>query len=152
MLATDHGGFHIKEELKTWLQQCDPTWQIKDGGAFVFDPEDDYPLFGTTVAQEVSEANQSFEADPTTIGILLCRTGGGMTIVANRFRNIRAVTCRSVADVVIARQHNNANILVLEGDHVPLEEAKQMIQTFFVTKFEGGRHARRLGQIAKIQN
>lgn len=145
-IGTDHGGFAIKQTLKPWLAEL--AGQIDDLGAKTLDPDDDYPQFGRAVAEQVNSAAEPVEADPTVWGLLLCRSGAGMAIAANRFPSVRAVVCRSVEDARHAREHNNANVVVLEGDYVTDAEAKAIVQTFLGTKFGGGRHARRLRQIS----
>jgi RpiB/LacA/LacB family sugar-phosphate isomerase len=151
-LGTDHGGFAIKAILRPWLEELagQAGGEVRDFGAKRLKPDDDYPEFAQPVARRVNQAAEAVDHDPTVWGVLLCRSGAGMAIVANRFPHNRAVVCRSVEDARHAREHNNANIVVLEGDYVTDAEAKAIVQTFFGTKFGGGRHARRLRQIAAI--
>lgn len=143
--GTDHGGFRIKEELKPWLEQHYGV-EIVDKGAKEMDPDDDYPIFGKEVAEEIESLREPVDGDPTVFGVLLCRSGSGMAIVANRFPHVRAVVCRSVNDARHAREHNNANVVVLEGDFVTSNEARAIVETFLTTKFGKGRHARRVRQ------
>ncbi|MCD8484931.1 RpiB/LacA/LacB family sugar-phosphate isomerase [Candidatus Woesebacteria bacterium] len=154
-LGADHGGFAIKEALRLWLKSHATELTVSsvtDCGAHELDPSDDYPQFGAAVAREISTAvenqSESEVANPTTIGILVCRTGGGMAIMANRFPQVRAVVCRNEADVIHAREHNNANVLVLEGDHVKEAEAQHLVQVFLQTEFGAGRHSRRVAQLS----
>src|SRR5690606_19425926 len=100
----------------------------------------------------VSAAEDDPAHDPFTLGLLLCRTGGGMAIVANRFPFVRAVVCRTKDDVIHAREHNNANVLVLEGEYISVDEAKEFIRTFLATPFGEGRHTRRVVEIEKGQS
>ncbi len=149
--GADHGGWKIKQELLAWLAgPVSAAGEIMDLGADHLDPDDDYPLFAKAVSSRVSESREPVDQDPTVWGLLLCRSGAGMTILANRYPFVRAVVCRSVEDARHAREHNNANVVVLEGDYITLGEARAVIQAFLTTPFEGGRHARRLRQIEKI--
>lgn len=150
-LGADHGGFELKEFLKTQLA-LSAEHQLKDAGAFALNPTDNYPEFAQEVAHAVSQASESADADqhisePQTWGILICRSGGGMAIAANRHKLVRAVVCRTLEDVDHARRHNNANILVLEGDHLVPETAMALVQSFLGTPFDGGRHERRVQQL-----
>lgn len=148
-IGTDHGGYRIKEVLKPWLEQQTGSRQaIVDKGALEFNPDDDYPLFGREVAEAIEAAAEPVDDDPTVFGLLLCRSGSGMAIVANRYPHVRAVVCRSVGDARHAREHNNGNVVVLEGDFLTDEEARAIVRTFLETKFGRGRHARRIKQIA----
>lgn len=152
-VGTDHGGFAVKEAVYPWLQSLIDEQilaEVHDMGAFAFDADDDYPSFGAAVARSVAEAKEDPTEEPHTLGLLLCRSGGGMTILANRFSNVRAVVCRTKDDVVHAREHNNCNVLVLEGDHVSVDEAKELVRVFLATPFGGGRHARRVLQIETL--
>lgn len=136
-LAADHGGFEIQEDLFSWL--TDSGVEVHHLGPRRMDKDDDYPPY----AQAVAESVQNHER---RVGVLLCRTGAGMAIVANRFPGVRAVVCRTEADARLAREHNDANVLVLEGDHVTPETARELFLTFVGTPFAGGRHERRLQQ------
>lgn len=147
LFGTDHGGFDVKEELISWLEGSDLGLTFEDLGAFALDPQDDYPVYGQEVARRISETPDEFDVDPLAFGVLLCRTGAGMSIVANRFRGVRAVVCRNLEDARLARAHNNANIMVLEGDYLGAEAAKQMILSFTSTPFDAGRHRVRLQMI-----
>lgn len=149
-IGTDHGGFQVKEELKSWLAERveNDGGVVEDHGAREFQPEDDYPHFGHLVAETVEMAQEPEDKNPSVFGLLLCRSGSGMAIVANRYPHVRAVVCRSVGDARHAREHNNANVVVLEGDFVTNDEARAITQTFFDTPFGGGRHVRRVKQLA----
>lgn len=138
-IGADHGGFLMKEFLKTELIK--QGYVVEDCGAFSLDPADDYPLYAQTVAKKVLAGLDSF-------GILLCRSGGGMEIAANRFEGIRAVECRDIDEAVHARQDNDANILVLGADGMQQELAKDIAQTFLSTPFtQAPRHERRIQEI-----
>lgn len=148
-IGADHGGFELKEALKQ--RASDPDEQssdfyFEDMGAAHLDPADDYPQFGFAVADQIvltsSQATQ--DSQPTSWGVLVCRSGGGISIAANRRPGVRAVVCRNESDVEHARRHNNANVLVLEGDRVSADEAWRLLQLFISTPFDGGRHSARV--------
>lgn len=152
-IGADHGGFLLKEELKKMLaEKSDQVFshqpEVHDVGAFTHDPTDDYPQFGQAVAGKVAQSAPILDQDPENWGVLICRSGGGMAIAANRTPKIRAVVCRTIQDVDHARRHNNANVIVLEGDHIGPDAAWQCLQTFITTPFEGGRHTRRVQALA----
>ena len=138
-LGSDHGGFEAKEALKTWLQQ--QGYEITDCGAYELDQNDDYPDFALKVAQAVS-------ADPAAKGLLLCRSGGGMAIAANRVHGARAIEGYSEQSVQHGRTDNNANILTLAGDWLSMPQMQQMVHLFLSTSFSGeDRHQRRIDKI-----
>ena len=138
-LGTDHGGFSIKEFLQADLIKQGYT--VEDCGAFTLDPADDYPVFAQAVAKKVL-------GNPGSFGILLCRSGSGMEIAANRFEGTRAVECRHIDEALTARQHNDANILVMSADGIQQELARDIAQTFLSTPFtQDPRHVRRIHEI-----
>ena len=85
-----------------------------------------------------------------THGILICGSGYGVSIAANRFKDVRAVVCRTPKEAEMARRHNNANVLCLGADFTTTSQAKKIVKTFFTTKFEGGRHQRRVKKLGKL--
>jgi ribose 5-phosphate isomerase B len=136
-LAADHAGFPLKEALAQHLRQ--QGIEVVDLGTH--SPESvDYPDFAHQLAQAVAQ-------DPSAFGILLCATGIGMSIAANKHRGIRAALAHDAYTAEMARRHNNANILCLGGKVTGEAVAKQMVDLFLATPFEGGRHARRLGKL-----
>lgn len=138
-LGTDHGGFELKEAIKQWLQE--QTYQIEDCGAYELNKDDDYPDFAFAVAEKVANNSES-------VGILFCRSGGGMTIAANKITGIRAVDVFDLTSAIHAKTHNNANIISLGADWMNVEESKLIIENFLKTPFEGEeRHIRRLEKI-----
>lgn len=142
-LGSDHGGFQLKEEIKRWL--LERGYQVKDLGANQLDPDDDYPLFAAKVARAVNHDNQA-------VGILFCRSGGGMTITANKLKGIRAVDVMNEVGAKHAKEHNNANIIALAADWISLDQAKKIVDTFLSTSFAYvTRHLRRIQQIAQIE-
>lgn len=147
LIAADHGGFGLKQALFPWIESLVAEQilsGVEDYGAFELNPDDDYTDFGVSVRDALAADSSAPDAEPTLLGILICRSGGGMAILANRKIGVRAVVCRSEADAVHARSHNNANVLILEGDHVSFDDAQSIIRTFLATPFSGGRHVRRV--------
>lgn len=143
-LGADHGGFELKGKLAEWLTAHHYEW--KDVGANFLDHDDDYPVFAKTVAQAVGKGT------PEDRGILVCRSGGGMTIAANKFPNVRAVNCIDETMAAHARDHNDANILVLSADFIPEEKIYKIVEIFLTMPFsQHKRHIRRLSQIASFE-
>ena len=147
-IGADHGGCELKEALSPWLET--EGFSVTDVGAAQLNPNDDYPEFALAVVQKLQEQAELAIEDPRTFGILVCRTGAGMQMVANKFQGIRAATCHTQDEVRLSRAHNNANILVLEGDVITTDEAQQFIKLFVQTPFDGGRHQRRVEQFAQF--
>lgn len=143
-LAADHAGFELKEEIKKFLQN--KNYEVEDLGAEGFNAEDDYPDFIAKAAEKVSnESSWSF-------AIVFGKSGAGEAIVANKFKNIRAVLGFSNENVKLSREHNNANILSLGSYFTDFEKAKQMVEIFIETSFSGDeRHTRRINKIKEIE-
>lgn len=135
-IGSDHAGFHLKEAI---INELMLEYEIVDCGASSTDSTD-YPIYAHAVAEQVSE-------QAGAIGVLICASGIGMSITANRHRGIRAALCHSVKETKLARHHNNANILVLGASHTSGDIAVEMIKSFLATPFDGGRHERRIHQI-----
>jgi RpiB/LacA/LacB family sugar-phosphate isomerase len=148
-LGADHGGFALKEYVKNWLTVQTALFDgvIEDIGAQTLDPEDSYVPYAREVAQLIQKDSGEPESEQKNFGILVCRSGGGMCIAANRYERVRAVVCRNRADVIHSREHNNANILVLEGDRVTPVQAEEMVRVFLQTAFGEGRHVSRVRAI-----
>jgi ribose 5-phosphate isomerase B len=141
-LGADHGGFELKEKIKTWLTE--QNYEVEDCGAFSYDGEDDYPDFTFPVAEKVA-GDQTQESR----GILFCRSSGGVIIAANKVRGVRAVGVTNTKAAQHAREHNNANMIGLAGDWMTEDQAKQAVLAFLTTPFSSeSRHARRLEKIA----
>ena len=140
-LACDHGGFELKEELKVFLKTlgADPI----DLGTFSEDSVD-YPDFGILVAEKVSRGELGK-------GILICGTGIGMSVVANKFRGVRAALVNDLYSSRFSREHTDANILVIGGRVVGRELAKEIVRVWLDTPFAGGRHQRRLDKIEMLE-
>ncbi len=140
-LACDHGGYELKEELKAFLKSLGV--ESIDMGTFSEDSVD-YPDFGILVAEKVSR--RELEK-----GILICGTGIGMSIVANKFTGIRAALVNDLYSSRCAREHNDANILIIGGRIVGKELAKEIVKVWLETPFAGGRHKRRLEKIEALE-
>lgn len=141
ILGSDHAGFKLKEKIKSYL--LDKGFYIKDVGTFS-NESCDYPEFAYLVAKNVSEGKYKR-------GILICKTGIGNSIVANRFKGVRAALCYNLKASRLSREHNDANILVLGADFVSSNLAKRILNVWLNTPFLGGRHKRRLNKIKKIE-
>lgn len=146
-LGSDHGGFTHKEYLKQQLQNR--GYQVHDLGAQQLDATDDYPQFAFAVAEAVARDHQ---AGQESIGILLCRSGAGMEIAANKVTGARAVRAENIASAQAARAHNNANILSIAADFTPVEQALALTMAFIETPFsDEERHVRRLAAITEYE-
>ncbi len=141
LIASDHAGFALKEKIKTYLEKI--GLRVKDLGAYS-QVRCDYPEFAGSLAKNISQ--KKYER-----GILICKSGIGNSIVANRFPGVRAALCYSVKAAMLSRQHNDSNVLVLGSAFVNPDLSKKIISTWLKTKFVGGRHKRRLEKIRKIE-
>jgi ribose 5-phosphate isomerase B len=141
-IGSDHAGLSLKEEIKTFLGERNTD--IADVGTHSTDAVD-YPDFGVQVARMVSSGK--FDK-----GILVCGSGVGMSIVANKFPGVRAALCLDTETAKMSRMHNDSNILVLAGRRTDFESAKQIVQVWLKTEFEGGRHQKRLDKIGSIES
>lgn len=140
-IGSDHAGFEMKTEIISVLKEL--GHEYIDYGTDT--PQSvDYPDFGEKVSDAVSTGK-------TERGILICGTGIGMSIVANKFPNIRASLCNELFSAKMSRLHNDANILVLGGRIIGKDLAKEIVRTWMTTPFEGGRHANRLKKITLIE-
>ena len=135
-IGSDHGGFKLKEEIKKYLDE--KNIEYKDFGC-MSEESIDYP----NIAKEVAVAVQKNECEK---GILICRSGIGMTIVANKFKGIRCTLCYNESTAKYAKMHNNSNILALGANELTVNEAM-----WLATEFEGGRHENRLKIIEEIE-
>lgn len=143
-LAADHGGFELKEHLKSFLKEGGVEY--KDMGAHKFDPDDDYPDFVVPAVLEVAKNDAGNRA------ILICRSGVGEVIIANKFKGIRATLSWSVEHAAKSRAHNNTNILALPGDYISKKEAEEIVAEWLTAKFtKEERHVRRLSKISDIE-
>ena len=140
-IGCDHGGYKLKEEIKKYLDEKSVTY--KDLGC-MNEERVDYP----NIAKEVAKEVQSKECEK---GILICRSGIGMSIVANKFKGIRCVLCHDEFTAKYSRLHNDGNILAIGADAVTTNEAICILRMWLATEFEGGRHSERIKLIEKIE-
>ncbi len=137
VVGSDHAGFDLKEECKRFMER-ELGHEVKDMG--VFDKSSaDYPQVAHKVARAV--AGGEFER-----GLLVCGTGIGMSMVANRYKGVRASLCHNIYTARLSREHNDANIMTMGGRVIGTGLALEMVRVFLETGFEGGRHQRRIGQ------
>jgi ribose 5-phosphate isomerase B len=139
-VAADHGGFDLKTLLLPELSAL--GFVVLDLGTGAREPVD-YPDFAAAVAGAIEDGR----ADS---GLLICGSGIGMSIAANRRPSVRAALCHDGLTARLARQHNDANVLVLGGRLIGPEAAKECLRIFFSTKFDGGRHAARVAKLARV--
>jgi len=135
-IGSDHAGFEYKEILRTYLAD----YEVKDFGTFSSDSVD-YPDFAHPLASSV-------ENGETDYGILVCGSANGVAITANKHKGIRAAICWENELASLARQHNDANVICVPARFVSTNLAKEMVDTFLTTPFEGGRHANRVDKIS----
>lgn len=140
-LASDHGGFEQKEALRSWLESRGHV--VTDFGTDSR-MSVDYPDFAYPAAKAVAAGEADF-------GVLVCGTGIGMQLAANKVRGVRAANVTSVQFAHLAREHNDANVVTLSGRFVALEENEAILQEFLSTEFAGGRHERRVAKITHIE-
>jgi RpiB/LacA/LacB family sugar-phosphate isomerase len=140
-IGADHGGYPLKKKLLEVCKKADTA--PKDVGCFCKDPCD-YPLY----AEKVSRLVSSGKAER---GLLLCKSGAGMAIVANKFPGVRAAVCQSIRQAKHSREHNDTNVLVLGAEYLNTQRAKAILLAWLETSFTGGRHARRVQQIRSIE-
>ena len=136
-LGCDHGGFALKEHIKAYLEGKGHT--VKDCGTYSTD-SCDYPLFGKAAAEAV--ANGECEK-----GIVICTTGIGISITANKVKGIRCALCSDPFSAEMTRRHNNANMLAMGAGIIGSNMAERIVDVFLSTEFEGGRHERRVNLI-----
>ena len=141
-IGSDHGGFELNNHIVKYLE--DKGYDVKDYGVYTEDSVD-YP----DCAKPVCEAVMSGEAEK---GILLCGTGIGISIAANKYKGIRAALCSDVYSAVMSRQHNNANILCMGGRVLGRELAFMITDAWLENEFLGDRHVRRIEKIHEIEN
>ena len=138
IIGSDHAGYDMKEESRLFLENL-PEYNVTDAGVHGRESSD-YP----NIAKKVAEAIANGEYAK---GILICGSGIGMSIAANRYRGVRAALCHNLYLARMSRQHNDANILVMGGRVIGVGLALEMIEIFLKTEFEGGRHKKRLDLI-----
>ncbi len=139
-LGADHAGYHAKETVKKFLEQA--GYEVDDVGTWS-EESVDYPLFARAVAQRVASGRDQ-------LGILACGTGMGMAITANKIPGIRAAVAHDAMTARLAREHNDANVLTLGGRVVNDAMAIEIVRDFLNARFAGGRHQRRIDEIAEL--
>lgn len=137
-IASDHAGFELKKELKTYL--CEKGYEVVDFGTDS-DASVDYPDFAHPLAAAVEYASVSF-------GVAICGTGNGICMTANKHQGVRGALCWQPEIAALAKQHNNANVIALPARFISAEMAKSIIDAYLQAQFEGGRHQRRVDKIA----
>lgn len=140
-IGADHGGYRLKNKLIEFLESS--GHEVADLGTHNPEPCD-YPPVGSKIAESVSSGQFSR-------GILICKTGIGFSIVANKFPGIRAALCFTRQQARLSRQHNDANILSLAANYLSFRRACEIVEVWLKTDFSGGRHARRIRQIGNIE-
>ena len=140
-IGSDHAGFELKEKIKSGLKEL--GYHVTDFGTNSTDSVD-YPLIAKTLATSVASKNPPK-------GILICGTGIGMSIAANKIKGIIAAHCCDVETAKLARLHNNSNILTIGGRVTDPELAKEIVKVWLETEFEGGRHQRRIQEIRDLE-
>ncbi|EJZ6928965.1 ribose 5-phosphate isomerase B [Listeria monocytogenes] len=141
-IGNDHVGIELKPVIVAYLQ--DLGHEVDDFGAFS-NERTDYPEYGKKVAESVA-------AGKSVLGILICGSGVGISIAANKVNGIRAVVCSEPYSAKLSREHNNTNILAFGSRVVGAELAKMIVQNWLDAEFEGGRHAKRVEMIARIED
>ncbi len=135
-IGSDHAGFELKEHLKSFLIEL--AYEVIDKGCYSSERAD-YSDYGHAVAEQVLKEE--------AFGLIICGSGIGISIAANRHKGIRAANAWNEEIAALARQHNNANVLALPARFLTLEVAKLIVQSFLSTPFEGGRHLERINKI-----
>ena len=140
-VGSDHAGFGLKEDLQAYL--VEQKVEVVDLGAYSEEPVD-YPDIGGGVAGKVSRGE-------VERGLLICGSGIGMSIVANRFPGVRAALCHDLYTARMSREHNDANLLVLGGRLIGQDLGREILKTWLEADFKGGRHQRRLEKITALE-
>ena len=140
-MGCDHGGYPLKEFLKSWLQEQGHT--VVDCGTDSTD-SCDYPVFGAAAAREVAEGR-------CERGIVICTTGIGISIAANKVKGIRCALCSEPLSAEMTRRHNDANMLAMGAGMIGRNMAQRITEVFLSTPFEGGRHQRRVDLISQLE-
>jgi ribose 5-phosphate isomerase B len=141
VVAADHGGFELKNIIKKYL--VEHNYEVLDLGTNTSNSVD-YPDYGIKAGEEVMKGNAEK-------GIVVCGSGIGICIAANKVKGIRAALCHSIEYAKLSRQHNNANILSLGGRFLDEEEAIKIVETWLTTEFEGDRHEKRINKITEYE-
>lgn len=140
-LGSDHGGYQLKEEIKSLLEEKGVDFE--DFGTDSTDSVD-YPDFASKVGQAVAEGD-------CDRGILICGTGIGMSMAANKIKGIRAALCHDVYSAKMTKRHNNANVLTMGARVIGVDLAKEIVAAWLGEEFDGGRHKRRIDKISRLE-
>ncbi len=141
-IGSDHGGYALKQEIMKYLS--DNGYEYRDFGTYS-EESCDYPVYGAAVARAVAGG----ECEK---GIIICGTGIGISIAANKIKGVRAALCGDCYSAEYTRRHNDANILAMGARVIGSGLAQKITETFLTTEFEGGRHARRVALITELEN
>lgn len=141
-IGADHGGYKLKEELKKYFEE--KGIEYRDYGTYS-EERTDFPIFAKRVAEAIKEGTAEY-------GVLVCRSGYGMTIAANKFRGVRAASVTSEKLAIAAKADDNVNVITLCGDYMGINEAIIIFEAWQNTKFKYGRYQERLNMIEKIEN
>ena len=141
-IASDHGGYQLKEHIKAYLAAKGITCQ--DFGTNSAD-SCDYPIFGRAAAQAVADGQ-------CERGIVVCTTGIGISIAANKVKGIRCALCGDILTAELCRRHNDANMMAIGAGFTGPDMAERMVEVFLSTEFEGGRHARRVEKMMALES
>ncbi len=140
-IGADHAGFHLKETLRDYMKELGN--EVIDLGTFS-EESVDYPDLAREVGEKVRE-------NPGSEGVLVCGTGIGVAIAANKLKGIRAANVHDINEAELSRKHNNANVVTVGARTLDVQTAKDIVETFLKTNFEGGRHEARVAKITAIE-
>ncbi len=140
-IGSDHGGYMLKQDILIWLEEND--YDFEDVGCFSTESVD-YPAYGEKVARAVANGEADF-------GIVICTTGIGISMAANKVKGVRCALCGDVLSAEMTRRHNNANVLAMGAAIIGPMVAKRITEVFLTTEFEGGRHQRRVDLVDAIE-
>lgn len=141
-IACDHAALHMKNDIVGYLN--DKGYDVEDMGTYTPD-RIDYPVYAEKVGKAVT-------SDKGSLGILICGTGIGMSMAANKIKGVRAAAVSEVYSAILTRQHNDANVLCFGARVIGIETAKMIVDGFLGAEYEGDRHAKRVGMIAALEN
>jgi ribose 5-phosphate isomerase B len=142
-LGSDHRGFRLKEEIKGFLET--QGHEVLDFGTSAESPSVDYPDIAFQVGENVARVNSDR-------GVLICMTGIGMCIAANKVKGVRAALATDARIAEFSRKHNDANVLCLQGGFIDPQKARVIVEIFLATEYEGGRHERRIEKISERES
>lgn len=142
-IGADHRGFELKEELKKWLEKR--GYHVEDVGNYTYDEKDDYPDFAAKVAKKVAQ-------DARARGIVLCGSGVGVDITANRVKGVRSALASSVKQAIASREDDDTNVLAISADYTNDRQAKKLVEVWLKTHFSGAeRYKRRIAKMDRVR-